>query len=59
MGRQSEKEYIITYIYLNHFIIHLKLTQHCELTVLEKKKNRKMKTKETSCRPHTLLGTST
>ena len=29
MGKESEKEYIYIKIYLNHFAVHLKLTQHC------------------------------
>ena len=29
-GKESEKEYI----YLNHFAVHLKLTQHCKSTIL-------------------------
>ena len=36
-GKESEKEYI----YLNHFAVHQKLTQHCKSTILQKKKERK------------------
>ena len=28
MGKESEKEWIYIYVYLNHFAVHLKLTQH-------------------------------
>ena len=27
--------YIYTYIWLNHFVVHLKLSQHCKLTILQ------------------------
>ena len=27
--------YVYTYIYLNLFIVHLKLTQNCKLTILQ------------------------
>ena len=45
-GRESEREYIyITeYIYIykvNHFSLHLKLTQHCRLTIPQFKKSYK------------------
>ena len=30
-------KYIYIYINLNHFAIHLKLTQHCKLTILQQK----------------------
>ena len=35
--------YIYGYIYLNHFAVHLKLTQYCKSTVvqLEKKKEKR------------------
>ena len=35
MGKESEKEWIYIYIYvqLNHFAVHLKLTQHCKSTI--------------------------
>ena len=32
-GKESEKEYI--YIWLNHFVVHLKLTQHCKSTIVQ------------------------
>ena len=32
-GKESEKEYI--YVYLNHFAVHLNLTQHCKSTLLQ------------------------
>ena len=31
--------YIYMYIYLNHFDVHLKLTQHCKSTILQLKKH--------------------
>ena len=31
--KESEKEHI--YVYTNHFAAHLKLTQHCKLTILQ------------------------
>ena len=31
-GKEPEKEYIS---YLNHFAVHLKLTQHCKSTILQ------------------------
>ena len=34
-GTESEKE-DIHIIYLNHFAVHLKLTQHCKATILQK-----------------------
>ena len=36
-GKESYKEYMCVYIihtYLNHFAPHLKLTHHCNLTIL-------------------------
>ena len=30
--------YIYIYIYLNHFTVHLKLIQHCKLTIVQLKK---------------------
>ena len=38
MGKESEKEYIIHIHKLNHFAVHLKLTQHCKSTILQFKK---------------------
>ena len=35
-GKESEKEY--THMELNHFAIHLKLTQHCKSATLQLKK---------------------
>ena len=50
--KESEKEYIYVYIYilymyikLNHFTIHLKLTQHCKSTILQFKKLKKKEIK--------------
>ena len=37
MGKESEKGWIYVYIKLNHFAIHLKLTQHCKSTILQYK----------------------
>ena len=33
--KESEKEYAYIYTYLNHFDVHLKLTQHCTLNILQ------------------------
>ena len=33
MGKESEKEWIYVYVQLNHFGVHLKLTQHCKSTI--------------------------
>ena len=33
-GEECEK----LYIYMNHFAVHLKLTQHCKLTICQFKK---------------------
>ena len=37
--KESEKEYtcmnIYIYIYLDHFVIHLKLTQYCKSTIVQ------------------------
>ena len=37
MGKESEKEWIHVYVELNHFAVHLKLTQHCKSTILQYK----------------------
>ena len=36
-GKESEKEWIYVYVQLNHFAVHLKLTQHCKSTILQYK----------------------
>ena len=36
-GKESEKEQIYVYVKLNHFAVHLKLTQHCKSTILQYK----------------------
>ena len=35
MGKEFEKEEIYIYVELNHFPVRLKLTQHCEATMLQ------------------------
>ena len=42
-GKESKKiyRYIHIYVYLNHFAVHLKLTQHCKSTILQFKKRRR------------------
>ena len=35
MGKEFEKEKIYEYVKLNHFAVHLKLTEHCKLTILQ------------------------
>ena len=31
-GKESEKEWTYVYVQLIHFVVHLKLTQHCKST---------------------------
>ena len=45
MEKNLKKKKIYIYVYLNHFAVHLKLTQHCKSTILSLKK----KKKRTSC----------
>ena len=45
-GKESEKGWIYVYAQLNHFAVHLKLTQHCKSTIFQykiKTKKNKMK----------------
>ena len=35
MGKESEKELIYVYVYLNHFAVYPKLTQHCTSTIIQ------------------------
>ena len=37
MGIESKKEWIYVYVQLNHFAVHLKLTQHCKSTIFQLK----------------------
>ena len=38
-GKEFKREYICEYnVKLNHFAVYFKLTQHCKLTMLQKKK---------------------
>ena len=37
MGKEIGKEWIHVYVYLNHFAVHLKLSQHCESTIRQYK----------------------
>ena len=37
MGKEPEKEWTYVYVYLNHFAVYLKLTQHCKSTTLQYK----------------------
>ena len=41
MGKESDKEWI--YVYLNHFVVHLKITQHCKSTIPRYKIKKKSK----------------
>ena len=41
MGKESKKKWIYVYVKLNHFAVHLKLTQHC--TILQYKIKIKLK----------------
>ena len=34
-GKELQKEGIYGYVWLIHFAVHLKLTQHCKATVLQ------------------------
>ena len=36
MRKESEKEWMYVYVQLNHFAVHLKLTQHGKSTILQK-----------------------
>ena len=38
--------YIYGYIYLNHFAVHLKLTQYCKSTVVQLEKKKKKERRE-------------
>ena len=38
MGKESEKEYMYSYMYNNHIAVHLKLTQYYKSTILQFKK---------------------
>ena len=58
MGKESEKEWLYVYAWLNHFAVHVKLTQHCKSTVLQykikiKKKNKVFTTQR--CAPKSFL----
>ena len=35
MGMESKKEWKYAHVQLNHFAIHLKLTQQCKSTILQ------------------------
>ena len=37
MGKESKKEWVDVHVQLNHFAVHLKLTQHCKSTRLQEK----------------------
>ena len=37
MGKEFEKEKIYEYVKLNHFAVHLKLTEHCKSTICQYK----------------------
>ena len=37
MGKEAEKEWIYVYVWLIHYAVHLKLTQHYKLTILQYK----------------------
>ena len=56
MGQESEKEWIYVYVELNHFAIHLRLTQYCKSTILQFKEGRKENRSvvSDSLRPHGL-----
>ena len=37
MGEESGKEWIHVYVWLSHFAVHLKLSQHCSSAILQYK----------------------
>ena len=41
IGGKSKKEGIYVYIWLIHFILQQKLTQHCKATILQLKKKKR------------------
>ena len=41
MGKEPKKQWIYVYVQLNHFAVHLELTQHCKSTILQLKKKKK------------------
>ena len=43
-GKEYKKECVYIYVQLNHFAVHLKLTQHCKPTILQFKKRCRVKT---------------
>ena len=43
MGNESEKEWIHIHVWLDHFAVHLKLTQHRKSTILQYKIKIKLK----------------
>ena len=43
MEKESEKDRIYVYVYLNHFAVYLKLTQHCKSTIPQYKIKVKLK----------------
>ena len=46
MVKESEKEWIYVYVYLNHFAVHLKLTQECKSTIFQCETKIKLKNKK-------------
>ena len=61
-GKESEKEYMCiymvythTHIYINHFAVYLKLTQHCKSTILQYIFLKKEITLDSSSRKRTQL----
>ena len=42
MGKESKKEWIYVYVYLNHFAVHLKLMEYCKSTIFLKRKNKEI-----------------
>ena len=36
MGKEYEKEWVYVCVLLNHFAVHLKLTQHCKSSLIFK-----------------------
>ena len=46
MEKNMKKNKIYIYINLNHFAVHLELTQHCKSTIIQLKKKKERKSRE-------------
>ena len=50
MEKESEKDRIYVYVYLNHFAVYLKLTQHCKSTMIQYKIKTEFKILKIKCK---------